>query len=386
MTRGAKTTTSNSLPTDADADGVFDRFDDLLLTLYRSVAGPKPWSCFLQELGERLQGSAVTLLLRPPAQGDRGQLFDVNTIAPIVEVFRSRNFEDNPFHHLVEGQPSSIFDLVPEQRFRSSQFYRELLALDGTADILGLDIAFAEGYVGGLRISRRGDKPKFDAREKTLLVRLYPHLQVALEIYERVSRSQIASSAYVRVMDQLAFGVVILNDRGDIVHHNGTISRLTDAGMPLKIENNRLRGVVSADDTALSAAITKVLTHSTEKAREDEWLTLVSKTGSAPMNILLKPIFGDEAEPIGAALYITLDERSLSVAVEAGTKLFGLSSAEVALLSQLVGGGTVLSASIVLGISESTARTQLHSIFVKTGTHRQADLVRMVLTSLAMLA
>ena len=386
MTRRTKTTIYKSNPRESAASDAFERFDDLLLKLYRGVAGLDPWSCFLEDLRETLGGSAVTLLLRPPAHGDRGQLFDVNTVAPIVEVFRSRDFDDNPFLKLQEGAPASIFDLVPEDIFHTSKFYRELLALDGTADILGLDLNFGNGYVGGLRISRRGDAPRFGVLEKAYLTRLYPHLQTALEIYDRSSRSHIESNAYVRAMDQLAFGVVILNDRGDIVHHNGTIARLTDTGMPLKIEERRLRGVAKADDAALNAAITKILTQSSAKEPEDEWLTLSPKTARTPMHVLLKPIFGDEAQPIGVALYITLYERSLSMAVEAGTKLFGLSSAEAALLSLLIGGATVLSASIALGISEATARTQLQSIFVKTGTHRQPDLVRMVLTSLAMIA
>ena len=158
--------------------------------------------------------------MRPPMHGDRGHLFDVNTLGHVVEVFRSRVFEDNPFHNLVDGIPSSIFDLVPEETLLTSQFNRELLVLDGTTDILGLDIAFAESYVGGPRISRHDSSARFGARKKAFLLRRYPHLPTALEIYERGSRSHNESNAYVRMMDQLAFGTVTLNDRGDIVHHN----------------------------------------------------------------------------------------------------------------------------------------------------------------------
>jgi DNA-binding CsgD family transcriptional regulator len=43
-------------------------------------------------------------------------------------------------------------------------------------------------------------------------------------------------------------------------------------------------------------------------------------------------------------------------------------------------------AAVALGISENTARVQLRSVFTKTDTHRQADLMRLVLTSLAIIA
>jgi DNA-binding CsgD family transcriptional regulator len=55
-------------------------------------------------------------------------------------------------------------------------------------------------------------------------------------------------------------------------------------------------------------------------------------------------------------------------------------------VTELLDGVSIGEASSVLGISENTARAQLRSIFSKTGTHRQTDLTRMVLTSLAIIA
>jgi DNA-binding CsgD family transcriptional regulator len=61
---------------------------------------------------------------------------------------------------------------------------------------------------------------------------------------------------------------------------------------------------------------------------------------------------------------------------------FGLAPAEARLAFHLVAGETLRSAAVKLSISYETARTCLKSIFDKTGTCRQAELVIVILTAL----
>jgi DNA-binding CsgD family transcriptional regulator len=61
---------------------------------------------------------------------------------------------------------------------------------------------------------------------------------------------------------------------------------------------------------------------------------------------------------------------------------FGLAPAEARLALHLVAGETLRSAAVKLSITYETARSQLKSIFQKTGTCRQAELVIVILTAL----
>ena len=54
---------------------------------------------------------------------------------------------------------------------------------------------------------------------------------------------------------------------------------------------------------------------------------------------------------------------------------FALSPAEVRLVAYLFAGASLRSSARALGIKYETARTYLKSVFEKTGTHRQAELV-----------
>ena len=61
---------------------------------------------------------------------------------------------------------------------------------------------------------------------------------------------------------------------------------------------------------------------------------------------------------------------------------FSLTPAEARLALHLVAGETLRSAAFKLSITYETARTCLKKIFNKTGTHRQAELVMVILTTL----
>jgi DNA-binding CsgD family transcriptional regulator len=61
---------------------------------------------------------------------------------------------------------------------------------------------------------------------------------------------------------------------------------------------------------------------------------------------------------------------------------FGLTLAEAKLALHLVGGETLRSAALKLGISYETTRSSLKRIFAKTQTCRQTELVLVILTAL----
>ena len=65
--------------------------------------------------------------------------------------------------------------------------------------------------------------------------------------------------------------------------------------------------------------------------------------------------------------------------------LYGLTAAEAEVALAVLDGEGVGAIADGLGISVATARTHLHRIFEKTGTKRQAELVRLILNSRIMI-
>ena len=59
--------------------------------------------------------------------------------------------------------------------------------------------------------------------------------------------------------------------------------------------------------------------------------------------------------------------------------IFGLTAAEAGLAQELLSGDPLARVAGRLGVSENTIKTQLQSIYEKTGTHRQAQLVKLLM-------
>jgi len=62
---------------------------------------------------------------------------------------------------------------------------------------------------------------------------------------------------------------------------------------------------------------------------------------------------------------------------------FGLRPAEARLVAHLITGASLRSCAQALGIKYETARSYLKSVFEKTGTHRQAELVLTVFQAMS---
>jgi DNA-binding CsgD family transcriptional regulator len=80
----------------------------------------------------------------------------------------------------------------------------------------------------------------------------------------------------------------------------------------------------------------------------------------------------------GAAVIVHKAELGGALPLEAIAQQFGLSQAELRVLAAVMEiGGSVNEIAGVLGLSGPTVKTHLRRLFDKTGTNRQADLVRL---------
>lgn len=119
------------------------------------------------------------------------------------------------------------------------------------------------------------------------------------------------------------------------------------------------------------------------------WARVSRPSGGLPYAVFVSPLRGDDEKLLAAnakVLVVVHDtaqrrgaDRDMMVA------LFGLTDAEARLASALSAGHSLESASALLGIRPTMARSELKSVFRKTGVGRQQDLVRL-LTSLSAVA
>jgi DNA-binding CsgD family transcriptional regulator len=82
-----------------------------------------------------------------------------------------------------------------------------------------------------------------------------------------------------------------------------------------------------------------------------------------------------------AIVFVTDPEREAMPPADQLRRLYALTPAEAAVALRVARGEGLSAVADALGISRSTAQTHLLRIFEKTDTHRQAELVRLLLRS-----
>lgn len=99
------------------------------------------------------------------------------------------------------------------------------------------------------------------------------------------------------------------------------------------------------------------------------------------LEIVVIPLAGHST----IVLLVSDPEASLSYPRDILRKLYGLTRAEAELAALLANGYSLQDAQRRLGLQMETIRSRLKGVFAKTGTGRQAELVRLLLTSSATL-
>lgn len=112
-------------------------------------------------------------------------------------------------------------------------------------------------------------------------------------------------------------------------------------------------------------------------------LLLLPRQGKTALVATVTRISLEDAAPpcIAAVCIIDPDRRSSAMAEEL-LRAYGLTQSESHLALQIVAGLSLTDAAARMNVSTQTARTYLKQAFWKTGSHRQADLVRCVLNGL----
>ena len=112
-----------------------------------------------------------------------------------------------------------------------------------------------------------------------------------------------------------------------------------------------------------------------------------------PLSVLVAPL-GHKASVDGldlgrtrpaAVVFVSDPEVRQETPAALLQRLYGLTPAEARLAEAMAGGGPLKAAAERLGIGRETARSQLKQVYAKTGTHRQAELVRLLLTGPAVI-
>lgn len=185
-------------------------------------------------------------------------------------------------------------------------------------------------------------------------------------------------------LNRTEFGVVLLNLAGRLTFANEAAAMILDQADGLRRRRGGIACTTPRDSARLQLAIDQVAQPRGDDSEPEMSLVKITRTERAALIVSVMPTSTPprEAGDAAAILYILDPVLDTGRLLEPVCKLFDLSPVETKLACLLAAGATLTTAAGAMRIKDQTARTYLKQVFQKTGTNRQADLVRIMLSNL----
>lgn len=360
----------------------------LLQCVIEGAMETPPWQSLVREMRRSFRASHVDILFQRPKGPfiDYIQVVDFeNHPSDIAERYRMRFGEGSePLSSFAmqAGKVYRIRDLVKD--FDSSPFLLEFLQPAGLDEILLCYVENTNGFRCWVSLARRQDAGLFTPDEIQAFEWLMGLFRGALGGYTALKKIELEREIYASALRNLHMGYLILDERGHVIETDAEAKRLLTGNDDIFVSGATLKLRHAEKNSELQAIIADGLKTTVDFSRG------LNIPGSRSFGLMVKsapdsPILASALAP---RLVIYINEPNAPTAAPKAriAELFELSPTESALVVELVRGHTLAEAAARINISEHTARSYSKHIFRKTGTRRQSELIKLILTSVALVA
>lgn len=210
---------------------------------------------------------------------------------------------------------------------------------------------------------------------------LAPHLAKTVELNRLTAGLRRRYNAALSVLDKIETGVFILVENGEVILSNRAAKETLDDDRGLTLmKDNRLLCHSSHSQAELLDAVSSVSQTAVGENDEAGRFIEIARSGTEqPLLAVLSPLRDAEIEldkDLNGALMTLIDpRRPMRVQPEALARAYGLTPAEKRLSQLLVTGKTTKEMSEQLNVSPETIKTQLSSIYSKSGCRNRLSFI-----------
>ncbi len=250
-----------------------------------------------------------------------------------------------------------------------------------------LGVLFREQSLTSMIGAIRGQNARpFDGDDLSLVRTLVPHLQRAVQLRRLIISLESKEKAVSDALDRWSMGVILLDHEGRVLLMNRSAEAMVRKKDGLTVQADGLHASLPHETAALRTLIHGAIrTSSGQVSHPGGGVTISRAFAGRPLNLLVTPVVAHTAVPVevGTAAMVFVGDPEVREETDEDllSLFYDLSHAEARVASLLVHGKSVKEVSEGLQVSLNTARTHLKRIFEKTGTRRQAELMRLILQS-----
>jgi DNA-binding CsgD family transcriptional regulator/PAS domain-containing protein len=362
------------------------RLSRLIAGIYDAALEPGRWPEVLARVVDFVGGHGGCLLAKDGASRGIDTQWQAGVAPHYMRLYTETYSKLGPLAALTfgdVGQIISVADIVPYQEFRRGRFFREWAQPQGWVDMAVAVIEKSADRYGYLGISRNATNGLVDDEMRRRITVVAPHVRRARRVGRALERRRADAAAFSDVLDHLSAGLFLLDAHGRIVHTNGAAADMLSDGGLLRAIGGRLVAGAAPVGRALRETATVPPDDGAPTGRQGVVIPLRAGDGDRYIARALPlasttPAGAGAAPEAATAVFVRRAAMESPSSPEIIAESYQLTPTELRVLTALVEIGGVPDVAAALGVAETTIKTHLGRLFAKTGTRRQADLVKLV--------
>jgi len=355
---------------------------EIVAPLFRAAAGIGPWDEALQPMASALHSHCHAVWLRSSV-GSLVMEVAGNLSAAMMQEYQSHYASVDPLAPRGAARPrGTIFtsdELVPMVELERTEYFNDYMARHDLRRFIGSACALpdGDGFVA-VAFQRPLDSEPFDARARDMMAAFMPQVRAAMEVWFHIRDVNQRARELESLLDASAGAMALVRPDGRVRLHNRAFAEILARGDAIALANGHHLEARGAGRAPLAAALRRA---SLERTAATITLTATSRRGA--YRVIATP-FADEARGIPSAQQMAL-VRVVDLSLRDGALAillrgrYELTAAEADVVVQLARGRTLEAIAKARASSVATARNLVKRAFAKTDTHRQAELVAVVI-------
>lgn len=362
-----------------------EQFSDLVGDVYDTTLDASTWPRVIPKLADFI-GASVINLFAQDALKKNANVLHIHGIEPaFVESYMAKYIKLNP------NFPSALFfpvgqvirqeDMMPMEELQQTRFWKEWIAPQGIVDSLAAILEKSAMSCAVFSVLLRERDGLVDDETYRRMCLIVPHVQRAVLIGKAMDLGRVDAAALADTLDGMAAATILVDADARIMHANASAHAMLADGGVARADGVRLGLTDPQAERSLREIIT--IASSGDSAVGSTGIAVPITEGKRyvahvlPLTSGARRLAGQRYAAV-AAIFIQDGTISSATVFETIAQHFKLTPAELRVMLGIVEIGGVPEIAPVLGVSESTVKTHLQRVFEKTGTRRQADLVKIV--------
>lgn len=365
-----------------------DQISSLIGDVYDAALDATLWPRVLGKIRHFIGGQAASLYLKDVANKIGNNFYQDGGIEPqYVDLYFDKYVKFDPcstgrfFAELEE--PVATADVMPYDEFLETRFYREWARPQALVDCVNAALdksATSVAMLGIFRHERDGVADDGVCKRMRLIV---PHVRRAVLIGRVIDLKTAEAATFADTLDGLSAGMFLVDETGRIVHANASGHAMLADGKVLSARAGKL--AISKSNAARELTSFLAAASGGDGAVGGNGIAVALTEGEGERYVAhVLPLTSGARRKAGtsyaaaAALFVRKAELETTSPPEVIAKTFKLTPTELRVLLAIVQVGGVPETAEALGVAEPTVKTHLQRLFAKTGTARQAELVKLV--------